>query len=85
MESPRFEQCEWFGGEFTPEYGGRYSLGPSVRCWSAYMLFYEREDFQENYSVSDICRTMQSVLLCTFYLLLPFLFPFTAICLPVCE
>lgn len=63
MESPDFEQSEWFGGEFTPKYSARIGVGPAMRFWSAYMLFYEREDFQDNHRVNDICRTMQSVLL----------------------
>ncbi|VDD77646.1 unnamed protein product [Mesocestoides corti] len=63
MDSSSLERNEWFGGEYTSPYSLHTSIGPTMRCWSAYMLFYEREDFQVNFSIADICRSMESVVL----------------------
>ncbi|VDM30351.1 unnamed protein product [Hydatigera taeniaeformis] len=60
-DSPSFEQNEWFGGRYTPETPLRFSFRPYIRCYSAYMLFYEREDFKETSNVSNLCNSMQSV------------------------
>ncbi|KAH9280250.1 putative ubiquitin carboxyl-terminal hydrolase FAF-X [Echinococcus granulosus] len=60
-DSPGFEQTEWFGGEYTSETPMRFSYRPYMRCYSAYMLFYEREDFKEVNIVSNLCSSMQSV------------------------
>ncbi|KAL5107250.1 putative ubiquitin carboxyl-terminal hydrolase FAF-Y [Taenia crassiceps] len=59
-DSPAFEQMEWFGGRHTPETPMRFSYRPYLRCYSAYMLFYEREDFKEVSSVANLCNSMQS-------------------------
>ncbi|VDK40563.1 unnamed protein product [Taenia asiatica] len=60
-DSPAFEQREWFGGKYTPETPMSLSYGAYLNCISAYMLFYEREDFKEVSSVSNLCNSMQSV------------------------
>uniref|UniRef100_A0A0X3PZH2 Putative ubiquitin carboxyl-terminal hydrolase FAF-X n=1 Tax=Schistocephalus solidus TaxID=70667 RepID=A0A0X3PZH2_SCHSO len=63
MNSFETVQHQWFGGEFTADASDvyfRFTYPTRVRSWSAYILFYEREDYQQHQSVQSLCQSLDS-------------------------
>nr|CDS32213.1 ubiquitin carboxyl terminal hydrolase [Hymenolepis microstoma] len=59
LSSPTIIHDKWFGGvNPSPR---SFALGPYKRYWSAYMLFYEREDFKDAFDVPQISHSLQSL------------------------
>ncbi|KAL7058989.1 hypothetical protein AAHC03_013483 [Spirometra sp. Aus1] len=56
-------QHQWFGGEFTADASDvyfRFNYPIRVRSWSAYILFYERQDYRQHRRVHSLCQTLES-------------------------
>ncbi|KAM7542083.1 hypothetical protein Aperf_G00000000943 [Anoplocephala perfoliata] len=58
LDSPATIQEKWFGGVNSASYNFSMSY---YRHWSAYMLFYEREDFRGTVDASQLCHSFQSL------------------------
>ncbi|VDN18278.1 unnamed protein product [Dibothriocephalus latus] len=63
MSSLETVQHQWFGGEFTADPSDtyfRFTYPNRVRSWSAYILFYERQDYQQHQRVQSLCQSLDS-------------------------
>lgn len=62
LNSPAIIHDKWFGGvNPAPR---TTAIASFKRYWSAYMLFYEREDFKDAFDVPQISNSLQSLSLC---------------------
>ncbi|VDN95885.1 unnamed protein product [Rodentolepis nana] len=59
LSSAEIIHDKWFGG-VNPS-ARSFILGPHKRYWSAYMLFYEREDFKDTFDLPQISHSFQSL------------------------